>query len=204
MQKKNTKLIIGLGFESSVIVKRAESKAEKFCMDFNKVYYPRKKDLTKYKDNYNLSEEDDFWWCGEDIFENLKTPIFKKLIKGKKTILLVVSRMWQKEAGFVDAFIRYAEGKKVILILNKNQIEESLYRHFERKCKVVDAFYTVEYFDKVYNEDMSIKPHTSIVEMQAYLNMSFMKQIEKTLSKSSKGIKSRTKEECNKINENAL
>ena len=171
-------MIIGLGFESSVIVKKAEGKAEKFCMDFNKVYYPRKKDLTKCKDNYNLSEEDDFWWCGEDIFENLKTPIFKKLIKDKKTILLVVSKMGQKEAGFVDAFIRYAEGKKVILILNKNQIEESLYRHFGRKCKVIDAFYTDEYFDKVYNEDMSIKPHTSIVEMQAYLNMSFMKQIE--------------------------
>jgi hypothetical protein len=178
MQKKSTKLIIGLGFESSVIVKKAEGKAEKFCMDFNKVYYPRKKDLTKYKDNDNLIQEDDFWWCGEDIFENLKTTIFKKLIEDKKTIVLVVSRMWQKEAGFVDAFIRYAEGKKIILILNKNPIEESLYRHFERKCRVIDAFYTDDYFDKVYNEDMSIKPHTSIVEMQAYLNMSFMKQIE--------------------------
>jgi len=178
MQKKSTKLIIGLGFESSVIVKKAEGKAEKFCMDFNKVYYPRKKDLTKYKDNYNLIQEDDFWWCGEDIFENLKTPIFKKLIKDKKTIVLVVSKMGQKEAGFVDAFIRYAEDKKVVLILNKNRIEESLYKHFERKCKVVDAFYTVEYYEKVYNEDMSIKPHTSIIEMQAYLNMSFMKQIE--------------------------
>lgn len=181
MQKKSTKLIIGLGFESSVIVKRAESKAEKYCMDFNNVYYPRKKDLTKYKDNDHLIQEDDFWWCGEDIFENLKTPIFKKLIKDKKTILLVVSRMWQKEAGFVDAFIRYAEGKNVILILNKNQIEESLYKHFTRKCRVIDAFYTVEYYDKVYNEDMSIKPHTSIIEMQAYLNMSFITQIEKVI-----------------------
>ena len=189
MQKKSTKLIIGLGFESSVIVKRAEGKAEKFCMDFNKVYYPRKKDLTKYKDNYNLIQEDDFWWCGEDIFENLKTPIFKKLIKDKKTIVLVVSKMGQKEAGFVDAFIRYAEDKKVVLILNKNRIEESLYNHFERKCKVVDAFYTVEYYEKVYNEDMSIKPHTSIIEMQAYLNMSFMKQIENVFKRNSKKIK---------------
>ncbi len=179
MQKKSTKLIIGLGFESSVIVKRAEGKAEKFCMDFDKVYYPRKKDLTKYKNNYNLSqEEDDFWWCGEDIFENLRTPIFKKLIKDKKTIVLVVSRMRQKEAGFVDEFIRYAKDKKVVLIINKNRIEESLYNHFKRKCKVIDAFYTVEYFDRVYNEDMTIKPRTSIIEMQAYLNMSFMKQIE--------------------------
>ena len=174
MQKKSTKLIIGLGFESSVIVKRAESKAEKFCMDFNKVYYPRKKDLTKYKDNYNLIQEDDFWWCGEDIFENLKTPVFRKLIQDKKRIVLVVSRMRQKEAGFVDEFIRYAEDKKVVLIINKNRIEESLYNHFKRKCKVIDAFYTVYYYDKVYNEDMTIKPHTSIIEMQAYLNMSFM------------------------------
>lgn len=158
-------------------------------MDFNKVYYPRKKDLTKYKDNYNLIQEDDFWWCGEDIFENLKTPIFKKLIKDKKTIVLVVSKMGQKEAGFVDAFIRYAEDKKVVLILNKNRIEESLYKHFERKCKVVDAFYTVEYYEKVYNEDMSIKPHTSIIEMQALLNMSFMKQIEDTLKCCVKGIR---------------
>ena len=178
MANKSKRLIIGLGFESSVIVKRAESKAEKFCMDFNNVYYPRKRDLTKYKKNYNLSQEDDFWWCGEGIFENLKTPIFKKLTKDKKTIVLVVSKMGQKEVGFVDAFIRYAEDKKVILILNKNQIEESLYEYFERKCKVIDTFYTVEYYDKVYNKDVTIKPHTSIVEMQAYLNMSFMKQIE--------------------------
>ena len=186
MNNKNSKLVIGLGFESSIIVKKAESRAEKFCMDFNNVYYPRKKNLTKYKDNYYLSEEDDFWWCGEDIFENLKTPVFKKLIKDKKTVVLVVSRMWQKEAGFVDAFIRYAEGKKIILILNKNQIAEGLYRHFEQKCRVIDAFYTDEYFDKVYNEDMSIKPRTSIVEMQAYLNMSFMKQIEDVFKKDRK------------------
>ena len=177
MQKKSTKLIIGLGFESSVIVKRAESNAEKFCMDFNKVYYPRKKDLTKYKDNYNLIQEDDVWWCGEDIFENLKTPIFKKLINDKKMIVLVVSNMGQKEAGFVDAFIRYAEDKKVVLILNKNRLEESLYKHFKRRCKVVDAFYTVEYYDKVYNEDMTIKPKTSILEMEACLNMSFIQCI---------------------------
>ena len=178
MSIKNSKLIIGLGFESSIIVKKAEGKAEKFCMDFKKVYYPRKKDLTKYKDNYYLSEEDDFWWCGEDIFENLKTLVFKKLTKDKKTIVLVVSKMRQKEAGFVDAFIRYAADKKVILILNRNQIEDSLYKHFKRKCKVIDTFYTVEYYDKVYNEDMTIKSHTSIIELQAYLNMSFMKQIE--------------------------
>ena len=177
MANNSTKLIIGLGFESSIIVKRAEGKAEKFCLDFNNVYYPRKRDLTKYKNNYNLSQEDDFWWCGEDIFENLKTTIFKKLIKDKKTIVLVVSKMGQKEAGFVDAFIRYAEDKKVILILNRNQIEDSLYEHFKRKCKVIDTFYTVEYYDKVYNEDKTIKPRTSIIEMQAYLNMSFMKKV---------------------------
>ena len=203
MFKKNTKLIIGLGLESSALVKKAESNAEKFCMDFTSVYYPESKDLIKYKDNYNLIQEDDFWWCGADIFENLKTPIFKNLIKDKKVIILVVSKMGQKEAGFTDAFIQYAEGKKVILILNKNQIEESLYNHFKRQCRIIDTYYTVEYQDKVYDENMNIKPHISILEMQGCLNMSFMKRIEDTVRHCAKGLRRLTQDEKTKTIEDA-
>lgn len=203
MQKKNTKLIIGLGFESSALVKKAESNAEKFCMDFTSVYYPKSKDLTEYNDNYNLIREDDFWWCGDDIFENLKTPVFKNLIKDKKVIILVVSKMGQKEAGFVDAFIRYADRKKVILIINKNQIEESLYKHFKRKCRIVDTYYTVEYKEKIYDENMNIKPHISILEMQGCLNMSFMKRIEDTVKHCAKGLRRLTQDEKTKTIEDA-
>lgn len=203
MTRKNTKLIIGLGFESSLIVQNTNTNAENYCIDFSNVLYPKQGDLLKHGELDELLREDDFWWCGDDIFENLKTLILKKLTKDKKTIILVVAKMGQKEAGFVNAFIRYAEGKKVTLILNKNQIEESLYNHFCRLCNVVDAFNTAEYKEKVYDENYSIKPNTSILEMEAHLNMSFMKCIEEAVKRCTKGIKNLTKDEKTKIIENA-
>ena len=203
MTRKNTKLIIGLGNESSLIVQNTNTNAEKFCMNFSEVLYPKQEDLLKYGDTEEMIRDDDFWWCGEDIFDNFQEPVFKNLIKNKKAIVIVVSKMGQKEAGFTDALIRYAGNRRVVLILNKNQIEESLFKHFSKKCRVIDTFYTKEFQEKIYDKELNIKPKTSILEMEARLNMLFMKRIEEAVTRCTKGIKNLTKDEKTKIIDDA-
>ncbi|GEM_PF-6740447 len=173
-------LLFGLGYDSSVIVQGAENNAERFCMDFGKIYYPKAMELSyEYKDE--IVDADDFWWIGEYVFEKLK-PQISTILTGKKKIIIVATKMGQKEAGFVNSLIEYAQKKEVFLITNRNRIDECMYRYFSNICTTMDTFYTEEYKEKIYDKEFNIKPHTSILEMEARLNLSYMKRIEEALN----------------------
>ena len=163
MYKNKSQLIITFGKTSSLLVEKANVSVKKICFDFNE---------------NKFSEENDYWWNGELIFENLNKTKLKNLIRNKTNIILVAPCLNSLQIGFINTLIKSIKNKKFILITNKNQIENSLYNYFSLYCEVIDVF--SDFQENFHN--YKTKFNTSILEIESHLNLSFIKKIKEQCS----------------------
>lgn len=162
MYKNKSQLIITFGITSSLLAEKANVSAKIFCFDFNE---------------NNFSYEDDYWWYGELFFEYIKKTKLKNLMRNKKTIILVAPCLNSQQIGFINRLIKTNKNKKFVLIINKNQIADSLYNYFSNYCEVIDVFCSDDFQGKIYDNNFHIKSNTSILEIEGCLNLSFINRI---------------------------